>query len=250
MFRIDLDYALIDEGAALRLAGSAGDIDLEWFTLLVYKTKDGVLEQIASGDTVTVTGLRDLTIEGYDIVIMDALSYNDDPFTETVTDSIVCKIVRPLPFTDCEIRVGYTGEWQVGDDDPYWNYISPGWRAEGSFTGDTFTGELDQSHHGDNTTGSMTVTIDRETMSVTSFSANALSVDQYGTSSWGITGGSVPQTSSTPGFSLECGAEGSATCFHITSLQWSYVPVIGDTWTLLRYMCDGGSSLELTFRAH
>ena len=246
-YRIVLDYALIPEGTALQIAGSAFEVDMDWFTLLVYRTKDGVMEQIASGDTVTVGGLRDLTIAGYDLVVYSLLSYNDEPHNEPFLTDIDCRIVRPPTFTDCRIRVGYTGKWQVGDAEPYWEYIEPAWYAEGSFTGNTFTGEIAKWHHGDNTSGSMTVTIDPGTMTVTSFSASAITVEGYGTSTWGVTGNSLPQISYTPGVSLECGVEGTATCSYLTSTQWSYVPAVGDRWDVVGYVCGYDAGIELTF---
>lgn len=246
-YRLELDYALIPEGTAIRIGGSAHEVDMDWFTLLVYKTKDGVMEKIASGDTVTVGNLRDLTIAGYDLVAFCVLSYNDEPYDGRTLVSILCRLLEPQTYNYCKIRVGYTGEWQVGDDDPYWGYILPSWWAEGSFTGNTFSGQIAQWHHGDNTTGSMTVTIDPATMIVTYFSANATTVDEWGVSSWGLTGGGLPRTSYDPGYSMTCRIEGALACYYISSLQWSYVPVSGDMTALIDFMCDSGSGIELTF---
>ena len=246
--RVNLDYSQISEGAALQLALDVEDIEPDWFTLLVYKAKDGVLQYLATGDTVMVSGLRDLTISGYDLLVADVLSYNEEPFTETARMSMAFRVIESPTFTLCKIRVGYTGEFQTeGDEDPHYFYIEPGWYADGTFSGNTFTGEIAQWHHGDNTTGSMTVTVDPATMTATYFSASAVTVDAYGTSRWSVEGHSLPRDLYTPGVTLRCKAEGTPTCFYISDIGWSYVPASGSREDLIEYACEANAYLELTF---
>jgi hypothetical protein len=253
--RIYLDYALIAETATLEISLTATGVNEDYYTLLVYKTKDGSMELIGSGNTVTVTDLRDLTIAGYDIIPIEVISYNDDPYTSDVSTQLKYRVTDLPPYNQVYISLNsanilfednYGTEWW---DDTYGGF----WEGEGSWNGNTFHASwANRDLPGVGTaTGSLTVTVDPNTKDVLTFRAAETRVSPTGfTFVDSIVGQNVPldheQTS--PSYHRMCQVIGTGACSSISTFAYRRDHAPTTTWVRSKnHACQTETHLNVSF---
>ena len=224
MHRVYLGYALIADDATLELTLSATSVNEDYYTLMVYKAKDGVLELVGAGNPVTVTGLKDLTIAGYDIIPIEVLSYNDEPYTDKVSTELRCRVTSPPPYTwayisfndmRAHLEDSYANDWY----DDHWNAY---WEGSGSWNGNTFTASWTNRPLPSvgSASGSLAITIDPITRDVVNFRAAETRLSTTGfTYVDSIVGGHVPFEYQSTGHRL-CQVVGTGVCSSITSYAY------------------------------
>lgn len=252
MNRIYLDYALISEDVSLEINLGATEVNEDYYTLLVYKTKDGAMELVGSGHTVTVTGLRDLTIAGYDIIPIEVISYNDEPYTQEVSTKLKYRVTTPPAFNrvyitlnsaDIQYEDSYGNEWW--DD-----YFGGLWTGIGTWNGNAFHASwTNRDLPGVGTaTGNLDVTIDPDTKEVLTFRAvetrNSTTGFTYVDS---IVGHNVPLDYETPAPGRVCQITGTGACSSIDAYAYRRDDP-GSTWIRSKsYTCQATTSLAVSF---
>jgi hypothetical protein len=115
----------------------------------------------------------------------------------------------------------------------------------GSFEGFTFTGELDQDHYGEGTTGSVTLTLDPATREVVSLSASAVATDPRAVTRWSVQAANVPVYGTYNEWLLEHLVEGVPVCPLITQFRYSDEPYIGDRTDVVGWTCGSDAEIEI-----
>ncbi|MFH1313488.1 MAG: hypothetical protein ABIJ00_09745 [Candidatus Eisenbacteria bacterium] len=255
LHRIKLDYPLISEDAGLILGVKGYDVNDDYLTLLVYKTKDGELEFLGSGNIVTVRDIKDLTISGHDIIAVNAVSYYDKPYNQDVLTQVWCSVTEPPPYNWASINPSHLNvhfrdnndnEW----DEDWWDSL---WEGKGTWNGSTFNAIWSgRSIPGSGTSsGSLSITIDPATSDVVSFRAavqNVLSTGWVHTDS--IVGGRVLfETSGTvPNPYMSCELVGTAVCPAIPAFWRRLSHDASGTWSeIVSYSCTGDAGLRVSF---
>jgi hypothetical protein len=252
MYRIILDYALIDENAILELSLSSSEVFEGYTTLLVYRTKDGSMELVGSGTSVTVAGLKDLTISGYDIVPVEVISHSDEPYYETVSTELRCRVAQPPPYNrayiildpvSIHVEDSYGNEWWITNQVGYWEGI-------GTWNGSVFQASwTDRELPGEGTaSGSLTIVTDPVTHAVLSFRAAETRLLPTGFAFVdSIVGHSVAFDYDT-GTSWVCEVGGEGACSSIST--YAYKRSHGGMGTWIEsdaFDCQGTTSLHISF---
>jgi hypothetical protein len=210
------------------------------------------LEHFTEGPSVELTDLNDMEAI-YATVLVVVVNSSFTPSyggSSPVTVTFKYETPQSLPFNLCEIVVEGTGIWlNEGSDTPYEAYGQFSWIAEGSFTKSTFAGQISTEHHGEESTGSVTIEIDPETRSVTSFSADwemheSETGDHYTDH---IIGGSVPMVEYEPNDYLVCKITGPGACDAIDEIAWEWDRAEGLGQELLGLTCEQIGRIEITF---
>jgi hypothetical protein len=251
LHRVYLDYAQISEDATLELSLTATDVNEDYYTLLVYKTKDGAFELLETGNPVAVTGLRDLTIAGYDIVPVVVISYNDEPYLEDVSTALKCRVTSPPPYNWAYVSFNgvrvhfedsYENEWW---DDAWWGR----WEGQGSWNGNKFSASWTNRPlpAGGTTSGSLDITIDPETRDVTGFRARQTWLSIGFTHTDSIVGGYVPFEHQTAGHRL-CQIAGTGACASASTFKYRRDRDETGTWIASdTYNCQSTTYLSVNF---
>jgi hypothetical protein len=255
MHRVHLDYALVAEDAVMELSLSVPGVNEDYVTLLVYKSKDGVMELAGSGNPVTVSGLRDLTVAGYDIVPIEVISYNDEPYHEDVSTELRCRIAPPpsynaayINFTSINVHLedSYGNDWW----DANWYEM---WEGVGEWNGNTFTASwANRPLPGIGTTsGDLTITIDPVTWDVVSFRAAQTKLSTTGfTFVDSIIGGNVPCVDKTasPASHKLCQLTGTDACSGMSVYAYRRINNENGAWIELdSFHCQATTYLNVTF---
>jgi len=251
MYRVYLDYALISENASLELSLTATDVNEDYYTLIVYKTRDGVLELVGSGNPVTVNGLKDLTVAGYDIVPVAVVSYNDEPYLDDVSTALRCRVTSPPPYNWAFISFNSVNAHFVDSyDNDWWDNTWGGmWEGTGSWNGNKFNASWTNREipSGGTTSGSLTITIDPETRDVTSFRARRTWLSIGFTFVDSIVGGNVPFDYQTAGHRL-CQTVGTGACSSASVYAYKRVRDETGVWIEVdNFNCQPATYLTMSF---
>ena len=145
--------------------------------------------------------------DGSDIAGMADVTDSDYATVNEKTGTLYCMIdLKLIRTTEAqapwqEEPSVHTGMWQAR------------WHALGEFAGNTYTGAIDPSRHGDtDTSGNMRVVLNEGSTYVTAFNASATTLDPPWTSSWGVSGQNLPIVDEAPGVFFEAKATGVAMC--------------------------------------
>jgi hypothetical protein len=254
LHRVNLDYALIAEDAALEIRMAATEVNEDYMTLLVYRTKDGVVELLGSDNPYTVNGLRDLTLAGYDIVPVQVVSYNDEPYTGDVATKVECRVTSPPPYNWAFISLNSVNAHFVDCYDNEWWDDSWGemWEGYGTWNGNTFHAawtDVEQQGSGTNS-GSLTITVDPDTRDVVSFRAVETLVSPIGfTFVDSIVGQNVPLYDQTtdPNPHRLCMIVGTGTCSSVGTFAYKRSNEGMGTWIELdSFNCRTATGLSIS----
>ncbi|MFC1573466.1 hypothetical protein ACFL6M_07710, partial [Candidatus Eisenbacteria bacterium] len=161
------------------------------------------------------------------------------------------KTQEVLPFKRAQIHTRIIGSWlNDGAQDPYAAVSEFWWDARGSFDGEgKFTGQVDPAISGEGSTGTVTVTLDLETLAVSGFTGDLWMHDEPtgDDRESHIVGNSLPQTEYEQGQHLVCKTDGEGTCGAIDEMSWDWNRVEGIGQELVGFSCETGSVIEITF---
>ncbi|MCP4581682.1 MAG: hypothetical protein GY839_08665 [candidate division Zixibacteria bacterium] len=242
IYIVNLNYADIDTSAKLMFT-----VDGDSSTAMAFGWKDGALEYFAHAETLVVSNLRDLIDNGYDHIVVVPVYYHYHWPNYNSSRDIELKIrvtkQQPLPYIRGRVDLRFLIHY-IRDDgyESCDSTYSKFWIADGTTSGNTFHGTLDTSWHGDYGIGSVTITVDPLTLSVTSFAADCVEARDGSYMSYSLEGVNIPMNSNES--SLECMVEGAETCDHITSADYYYE--VGETYfDLYSFECITSSYIRV-----
>lgn len=190
LYRINLEYADIDTSSTITCSVNTGNT-----TILIYGVKGATLEYFDEAPEIEVAKLKDLTDAGYDllaVVVYSGYSTNLTKYTE-ISLRLEVDAAPPIDLTKfnyCYISVYYfTFYYSDGSINDIGNYS---WQVGGSFDGNTWRGSGKSVTGSTTTEVDITVEIDFDTMTVTSFTADRHMYGEYIDTEYTIRGHDIP----------------------------------------------------------
>jgi hypothetical protein len=243
LYKIEINSEEILNNKSFQFKVGPESLNLDYVKVLVFGVNADDINFISEGINCFAEN-----ISKYDALLACVVnSGNEPPYTGNSTIELEIRVINKL--SSCKITTRLIIKYKIEDDDSvYTRSWQPSWKAIGEFKGNKFTGNIDPYYQGENTTGSISVSIDPNTKDVTYFNANAHSVEFKRSSSWSIVGKNIPHNWSST-HTQENIITGTATCERIDYAHGIWLDdYIGDT-KITRYGCDDNSmiSIELYF---
>lgn len=248
VIKLGLANPQFEDGDQLMLSVQSDVLAAENMHLIVFKRNGDDVVYIGDGVRVTVDNIYDIEQAGYDIYcVIVKCKVNLQNYNEQHEIRLLFNVVEPpdMNIVRTVITVVVDATFHDSDQDQHTTEdYHVAWEAEGSTTGNVFTGDIDMFVYGNYPIGTMSITLDPQTSAVIEFDASATIDDQYyGFSNWNIAGTGVPVTYS--GDYVQCGIEGVSACTPISGLneRWERDAVWNE---ILYHDCSASSWIYIT----
>ena len=166
LHRVNLRYADISPTATVTFEVGPKSLNLNYVHVMLFGLKNHKLEYWETGNTVTVTKLKDLTAAGYDIVAAVVNSANESPYNGTMAIDLDVTITSEV-LTHARIKVRTNGitRWYDGStsQSSLMLYNSSGTFRVGTLLNGLFTTRWDTSTSAYRRTGNWTIKVDFST---------------------------------------------------------------------------------------
>jgi len=254
LYLVELDNQNLPETAELVFLAGSGDVADDDLQVIIFTVKDDVLEFFEQGLEVTVSNVKGLTRDGYDLLAVVVNSSFEEWGFEDQSEIDLEIRLKKADFNYCWIYGAVIGHYQDSEGQSYEAWYSNDWTARGSFQDNVFTGSPIPEIDGSLCTGFVEVVVDPVTRRVTSFTAEYYTPSTLNDMWWtrNIAGGNVPYHGDLEWVGLmgdEYVCEGTAASGCLSNFEWKWEQSSGWWSGFNTFHCDEDSRLEIRLYA-
>lgn len=245
IYRVALDTTGMARDAKLRFKLSHPGIAADDLKVILFKLRSGTLEYFTQGEGLLIPNVKDLASQGYDLLVVAVnSSFHLPDYTELSTITLEIGFEeQEHDYNRCSVYVNVIGHGENSDGDTWENVCSSEWHARGSYSDNTFTGNLIPEFHGSAAIGGVFATVDPAAQKISDLEAS-FSVTSFGiTYTENLDAEDIPQWGPIEGLpGIEYRVDGPETESYITYLE-DRVVYTGGWWSgvINEFHCDQSS---------
>jgi len=254
LYLVELDNQNLAEASELVFLAGSDDVNDDDLQVIVFTVKDDVLEFFEQGLEVTVSNVKGLTRDGYDLLAVVVNSSFEEWLFEDQSEIDLEIRLKKADFNYCWIYGRVIGHYQDSEGQSYHSAHFEDWTARGSVQNNVFTGVPIPEIDGDLCTGFVEVVVDPVSRRVTSFTAEYFTSSILNDMWWtrNIAGGNVPYHGDLEWAGLmgdEYVCEGTAASGCISNFEWKWEQDDGWWSGFNTFHCQEDSRLEIRLYA-
>ena len=257
LYRIDLNDPDFKEKGTLEFSITGGSINTSDVGICVFGYNNDKITHLGDGLIFAAE-----TFQAYNsILVLVSNATANTPYTgnSTIELKVNARQSKTLPYNRCRLEISCKGIYEHDKIPPvnpepfidtlYWSNF---WNTRGSTTGNVYTGIIDSVYHGENTSGTISVTFNDD-LNITSYNLSAIylypGIDSV---IWNIEGVYL-EKSYESGYYLQHEVSKSGVCntlskVHFYSESPTSTPGTRRYSKIINHLCDENSHLKFGFR--